>query len=93
MVLSADLDDPVEGDPSSKEGGLDVFESKAIPDRYQTAENILKCVKFSILHFSLGHSNEPKVTWTQVRKIKWMRRAYKAFLLEFSLDFPTIMTF
>jgi hypothetical protein len=78
---------------SLKEHRLNVFESEIIADLRQRAENILSCVKFPIPQFSLGHSKKPKVTRTQVSRIRWMRRAYEAFGIEFFLDHAMIMTF
>jgi hypothetical protein len=93
MILSAVLDDPLSADLPLKENRLNIFESEVIPDLRQTAQNILKCLTFPILYFPFAPSKEPKVTWTQVRTIGWMRRAYEAFRLEIFLDFPTIMAF
>jgi hypothetical protein len=91
LALSAVLDDPVSVDLPLKEHRLDVFESETIPDLHQTAEKILNCVRFPIPHFSFGHSKQSKVTWTQVKRIRWMRRAHEEFSIEFFLDFATSM--
>jgi hypothetical protein len=72
---------------------MDVFESEVISDLRQMAENALKYGKIAILHFFLRHSKKPKVTWTHIRRIRWMKTAYAAFQIKFFLDFATIMTF
>jgi hypothetical protein len=53
-VLPAALHDPVSADLPLTEHRLDVFESEIIPDRRQTAENILNYAKFAILRFSFA---------------------------------------
>jgi hypothetical protein len=93
MILPGIFDDPVSADLSLKEYGLDVFESGVIPDPRQMPENILNCVKFPLLHFSLGHSKEPKVRWTQIRRIRWMMRAWEAFVWNVSWIFPSSWLF
>jgi hypothetical protein len=43
-----------------KEHRLDIFESEAIPDLHEMAENILNFAKFPIPYFSIGHSKNQK---------------------------------
>jgi hypothetical protein len=93
IVLSAVLHDPVSANLPLTEHRLDVFASEVIPDLRQMSKNILSCAQFAIIHFCLGLSKEPKVTWAQIRRITGMKTAYEAFPIEFFLDCATIMTF
>jgi hypothetical protein len=70
IAVSAVIDGYVSANMLLKEHEFGVFKSEIITDLHQTAENILNCIHFPILHFSLDHSKEPKVTLTQVRRIR-----------------------
>jgi hypothetical protein len=71
------FNNPLKTSNPIEEGTWQVFQCQALSDGFHSDSNLFDPLKCPVLHLVLQHSKEPKVAQTQVRRIRWMEKAFK----------------